>query len=237
MNGRAVPLEPEIAVIPGGWYLMGDDGGAREERPAHRVYVDPCGMATTTVTNRQYAAFLKATGHAPPPCLTDPRFNNLEQPVVAVSWVDAAAYCEWIAALTGKPYRLPTEAEWEKAARGGLEGKRYPWGDEAPEALPDHPQRANPDRPEPVARFAPTGYGLYNTENNVHEWCADWYDAGYYARAPERNPRNDLPMGRRASRGGSWRHHIKVTRTAARSSIPPVFKYADYGFRLALTKI
>ncbi len=235
MSGRLVPLEPAISVIPAGWYLMGDDSGALEERPAHRVYLDAFGMATTTVTNRQYAALLEATGHAPPARFTDPRFNHPEQPVVAVSWLEAAAYCHWIATVTGKPYRLPTEAEWEKAARGGLEGKQFPWGEEAPEARPDHLQRANPDRPEPVARYAPNGYGLYNTENNVHEWCADWYDPGYYAVSPDRNPPGPPTGVRRASRGGSWRHQIPFCRCAHRSSLPPDRRFTDYGFRLALT--
>jgi formylglycine-generating enzyme required for sulfatase activity len=87
--------------------------------------------------------------------------------------------------------------------------------------------------PEPVGLYAANDYGLYNLGDNVHEWCADWYDDGYYARSPERNPLGPKSGTRRASRGGSWRHHIKVTRTAARSSIPPEFQYADYGFRIA----
>ena len=81
--------------------------------------------------------------------------------------------------------------------------------------------------------YAPNPYGLYNLGDNVHEWCADWYDAAYYSVSPERNPQGPPSGSRRSSRGGSWRHHIKVTRTAARSSIPPEFKYADYGFRVA----
>jgi formylglycine-generating enzyme required for sulfatase activity len=87
--------------------------------------------------------------------------------------------------------------------------------------------------PEPVGLYAPNAYGLYNVGDNVHEWCADWYDDGYYGHSPERNPQGPISGTRRASRGGSWRHHIKVTRTAARSSIPPEFQYADYGFRIA----
>jgi sulfatase modifying factor 1 len=81
--------------------------------------------------------------------------------------------------------------------------------------------------------YAPNPYGLYNLGDNVHEWCADWYDASYYGCSPNRNPRGPAGGSRRASRGGSWRHHVKVTRTAARSSIPPEFQYADYGFRVA----
>jgi len=84
-----------------------------------------------------------------------------------------------------------------------------------------------------VGRHAPNGYGLYDMCENVHEWCADWYDAGYYAVAPEGSPCGPVTGARRVSRGGSWRHHIKATRCSARSSIPPSFKYADYGFRVA----
>ena len=81
--------------------------------------------------------------------------------------------------------------------------------------------------------YPPNAYGLYNLGDNVHEWCLDWYNAAYYGCSPERNPRGPDKGSRRASRGGAWRHQVKVTRTAARSSIPPEFKYADYGFRVA----
>jgi formylglycine-generating enzyme required for sulfatase activity len=175
---------------------------------------------------------LQETRHPPPPLWDDPSFANHAQPVVAVSWFDAVAYCDWLSRVFGKKYRLPTEAEWERAARGGAEGEDFPWGNCAPEELPDYANRWK-SGPEPVGLYAPNAYGLFNLGDNVHEWCADWYDAAYYVVSPDRNPRGPVTSSRRASRGGSWRHHVKVTRTAARSSIPPEFKYADYGFRVA----
>src|SRR6266481_3601003 len=137
---------------------------------------------------------------------------------------------------TGRDDEKPVQRVWvdalERAARGGAEGLLYPWGDAPPEMVPDYDKRWKLG-PEPVGLYAANAYGLYNLGDNVHEWCADWYDDGYYGRSPERNPLGPKSGSRRASRGGSWRHHIKVTRTAARSSIPPEFQYADYGFRIA----
>jgi len=229
---RAQIREPVMRRIPEGWFTMGCDVGRDDEKPAHRVWVDAFELAAFQTTNAEYARFLEDASHAPPSLWDDPTFANPAQPVVAVSWVDAVAYCDWLSRALGKHYRLPTEAEWERAARGGVEGESFPWGNCAPEELPDYASRWK-SAPEPVGLYAPNPYGLYNLGDNVHEWCGDWYDAGYYAVSPERNPQGPLSSNRRASRGGSWRHHIKVTRTAARSSIPPEFKYADYGFRVA----
>jgi len=224
--------EPVMRRIPEGWFQMGCDAGRDDEKPAHRVWTDAFELAAFQTTNAEYARFLQETGHPPPLLWDDPSFANPEQPVVAVSWFEAVAYCDWLSSALGKQYRLPTEAEWERAARGGVEGEMFPWGNGAPEELPDYADRWK-SGPEPVGLYAPNPYGLYNLGDNVHEWCADWYDPAYYAVSPEWNPRGPLSSSRRASRGGSWRHHIKVTRTAARSSIPPEFKYADYGFRIA----
>jgi formylglycine-generating enzyme required for sulfatase activity len=224
--------EPVMRCIPEGWLTMGCDAGRDDEKPAHRVWVDAFELAAFQTTNADYAGFLQDTRHPSPLLWDDSSFGNPQQPVVAVSWFDAVAYCEWLSRTLGKKYRLPTEAEWERAARGGAEGETFPWGNCAPEELPDYASRWK-SGPEPVGRYAPNPYGLYNLGDNVHEWCADWYAAGYYAVSPERNPQGPSSASRRASRGGSWRHHIKVTRTAARSSIPPEFKYADYGFRVA----
>ena len=229
---RADSIEPLMLPVPEGWFLMGCDSGRDDEKPAHRAWVDAFELAAFQTTNAEYARFLQATNRPRPPVWCDPNFNHPEQPVVAVSWFDAVAYCEWLSRSLGKRFRLPTEAEWERSARGGAEDELYPWGGAEPETLPNYASRWK-DGPEPVGLYAPNPYGLYNLGDNVHEWCADWYDPAYYSISAEQNPQGPPTGSRRASRGGSWRHHIKVTRTAARSSIPPEFKYADYGFRVA----
>jgi sulfatase modifying factor 1 len=228
--------------IPAGWFLMGSDVGQDNEKPVHRVWVDAFELAACQVTNADYAQFLSTIQHRKPLHWGDPAFSNPLQPVVAPSWSDAVAYCEWLSGATRRNFRLPTEAEWEYAARGGLEQKQFPWGDAPPESLVNYAGRWKTG-PEPVGGAESNGYGLRDIGANVHEWCADWFDADYYQLSPERNPQGPgvsaPPAGaksapaRRASRGGSWRHFTKVSRCAARSSIPPEFEYADYGFRVA----
>src|ERR1700722_14984056 len=229
-------MEPRLIAIPEGSFLMGSDSGQDCERPVHRVWINAFAIATTQVTNAEYELFQRATNPARAPISQDPNFNQPQHPVVAVNWFQAVQYCEWLSAQTGRPYRPPTEAEWERAARGGLEQKQFPWGDDPPQSLPDYATRWQAG-PDPAARYTPNAFGLYNIGDNGHEWCSDWYDPNYYATSPDRNPRGPErspgELQRRSSRGGSWRHHIKVARCSARSSIPPEFQYADYGFRLA----
>lgn len=221
-----------MATIPEGWFLMGSETGQDNERPVHRVWVDGFELGECQVTNAEYGKFLAATKHRQPLHWEDADFSHPEQPVVAPSWLDATAYCEWMTEIFARRYRLPTEAEWERAARGGAEQKLFPWGDEPLESLKDYELRWK-DAPERVGRAERNAYGLYDIGANVHEWCADWFDAEYYGVSPERNPQGAADGKRRSSRGGSWRHQTKVSRCAARSSIPPEFQYADYGFRVA----
>jgi formylglycine-generating enzyme required for sulfatase activity len=229
-------LEPSLVQIPAGEFLMGSNSGQDCERPIHRVRIDSFLLAATQVTNAEYACFLRATGATPAPFWQDQNFNHPQQPVAGPSWHEAVRYCEWLSSQTAKRYRLPTEAEWELAARGGLEQKQFPWGDDPPQSRPDYATRWQTG-PEPVARYAPNAFGLYDICDNVHEWCSDWYDPNYYAVSAGRNPQgpaqSPVKPARKSSRGGSWRHHIKVARCSARSSIPPEFQYADYGFRVA----
>ena len=229
---RAIFTEPLMVRISEGWFLMGSDAGQDNERPVHRVWVDAFYLAACQVTNAEYGQFLAASQHRKPLQWDDPLFSHPGQPVVAPSWFDAVAYCGWLSEISGRRYRLPTEAEWESAARGGLQQKLYPWGDEPLESLANYSARWK-TAPEPVGRAERNAFGLFDIGANVHEWCADWFGPAYYAHSPERNPQGPQQGTRRSSRGGSWRHSTKVSRCAARSSIPPEFQYADYGFRLA----
>ena len=227
------PLTSAFAPISGGWFIMGTDRGQEDERPPHRVFVDPFELAVFPVTRAEYVRFVNASGHEPPRDWSHPPFAQPDLPVVGVSWLDAVDYCAWQSQEDRRPVRLPTEAEWEFAARGGLAQQPYPWGDAAVTMRQDYATRWC-EGPEPVATSEPNGFGLFDMCENVHEWCSDWYDPLYYAVSPVEDPRGPVGGTRRASRGGAWRHHIKIARCAARSSIPPEFRYADYGFRVAV---
>jgi len=225
---------PDMVVIPEGFFLMGSEHGQENEMPRHRVWVDSFSLGRFPVTNREYRVFVSDVRAPPPPFWADPMFAAADQPVVGVNWHEAAAYCQWLCERIGQQFRLPTEAEWERAARGKLEGALYPWGDKPPSERPYAGYDAKSGGPERVGANEPNGFGVYDMSEGVHQWCSDYYDSSYYRYSPEINPPGPSFGQRRASRGGSWRHRIKFSRCAARSSLPPAFKYADYGFRLAL---
>jgi formylglycine-generating enzyme required for sulfatase activity len=226
-----------LVLIPAGEFWMGSEEGYPAERPVHRVSVEAFYLGAYLVTNAQYAQFVAATGHRAP-YLDDPRVQRenwsretgsypsarARHPVVLVSWRDAQAYCEWAGG------RLPTEAEWERAARGGLDRKRYPWGDDI------DPSRANYDNQEgatAVGLYAPNSYGLFDMAGNVWEWVADWYDPHYYARSPMANPIGPEHGSTKVLRGGAWLLFPEFCRVAYRFRNSPDFRFNLIGFRLA----
>jgi sulfatase modifying factor 1 len=220
---------PTWISSPAGRFVMGSTAGQDDERPLHEVEVDAFECAVHPVTQAQYAGFLRATGHQVPREWPG-EIAVPDLPVTGVSWMDAEAYCRWHATL-GEAVRLPTEAEWEYAARGGLAEAKYPWGEEIPSWVPEK-GRGPLSGPWPVTLGEPNGFGIYGIGANIHEWCADWYSADYYGQSPRSNPGGPASGVRRASRGGAWRHAITVSRCAQRSRLDPAFRYTDYGFRM-----
>jgi len=214
---------------------MGCEDGQENEQPVHQVWIDTFKIAKFPVTNRDYRVFVEDTRTPEPPFWSEGMFCHPDKPVVGVNWFNAVAYYEWLGQRVGALVRRPTEAEWEKAARGGKEGEKYPWGNDSPK---DHPYPGY-DRvaggPERIGLGEPNGFGLFDMSEGVHEWCSDFYDPQYYLYSPEKNPPGPDSGERRASRGGSWRHHVKFSRCAARSSLIPSFHYSDYGLRVVMS--
>jgi formylglycine-generating enzyme required for sulfatase activity len=218
--------------VPAGEFTIGSPSGQgdKDEHPAHRVYIGAFWLARTEVTFAQYDAFCQATNR---PLPNDEGWGRSSRPVINVSWEDAGAYCRWLAQQTGLPFRLPSEAEWEKAAR-----EHYPWG-----STPPGTGSANMKGPldgyaftAPVASF-PAGaspYGHLDLAGNVWEWTADWYDADYYRRSPGRDPRGPASGTERSVRGGSWANGPDLIRSANRSSERPDRSLNLLGFRVAM---
>jgi formylglycine-generating enzyme len=227
----AQPQPPALVSVPGGRFGMGSAQGRPDECPVHEAEVPAFRLARAPVTRAQYAAFARACRPQPSPWWSDPAFADPEQPVVGVTWHEATAYAEWLSMTLGGRWRLPTEAEWERAARGGLEQAPTAWGDALPAREVPEGELSGP---WPVGRGTPNGYGLLDMSTIVHEWCLDWYRADYYRDAPRIDPRGPAEGSRRSSRGGSWRHRVRWSPPSARSSLPPSYRYADYGFRVLL---
>jgi formylglycine-generating enzyme required for sulfatase activity len=210
----------DFVEVGAGPFTMGWAEGHPCERPPHLVWLPTFAIATTPVTNAEWGAWVAATGARAPAFWQAPGFDAPDQPVVGIAWDEAVAFAAWAGA------RLPTEAEWEKAARGGVAGARYPWGD----ARPSGRALAAPPR---VRSTPPNALGLHDLSGVCHEWCADWYGDDAYARGPAREPRGPATGTRRVSRGGAWRHADPWSPVAHRSSLPPHLRYSDYGVRLA----
>ena len=237
-----VVVEPEMVLIQGGPFQMGvnldeakqfhDDDPAIDETsfadamPRHEVNVGSFYISKTEVTNRQYEEFLAENPGRGVVSDSDP--NN---PVAMVSWHDAKAYCEWLSKKTGKRYRLPTEAEWEKAARGS-DGRKFPWGDEPPDADFLKSQRSALTRPVGTTPSGATPDGLLDMAGNVAEWCSDWYSADYYKSEASQNPKGPGEGERKVVRGGSSKDPIILMHCAARFSRPPETTIPDLGFRV-----
>ncbi|MEI6669345.1 MAG: formylglycine-generating enzyme family protein [Acidobacteriota bacterium] len=255
---------PELVRIPAGPFLMGGGEGDADarERPTHMVTIDEFLIGACPVTQGEYARFVQATDRRAPaiwelpaiaPFAPDNRFRELaapycwsgseppagkdDHPVVLVTYEDASEYCRWLKHETGRGFRLPTEAESEKAARGGLDGKRYPWGDDIDPSdaayLLDQPIGASPGT-RATRSFPPNGYGVFDAAGNVWTWVADWYRPDYYTVSDSANPRGPGSGSQRLLRGGAWTcADPRMLRCANRHPVPPDTYGYSVGFRVA----
>ena len=238
-------VDTMLAVVAGD-FLMGTNRGFGPEGPAHVVYLSAFYIDKYEVTNAQFRAYARAAGVSLPPENLNPLFSDDRQPVVGVTWTEAGAYCRW------RGGRLPTEAQWEKAARG-TDGRTYPWGEEAPNgdyAVMDLGGRcgrtnwANPSAGPVSGEFChtmPVGsrprgaspYGLLDMAGNAWEWCSDWYDDTYYGRSPGEEPTGPASGTFRVVRGSSWHHLPHYLKASARFRFYPDQRGNFIGFRCA----
>jgi formylglycine-generating enzyme required for sulfatase activity len=218
-----------MVLIPAGGFLMGSPIGEGEdnEYPQHRIYLDDFFIDKYEVTNAQYEKFVKDTGYQSEGDWRKYFLPGKENhPVVNVSWNDAAAYARW----AGK--RLPTEAEWEKAAHGALEGVQYPWGDYIDRSKANYVDSGYMTT-QPVGSYPANGYGLFDMAGNIWEWCSDWYEPDYYTRSAPRNPSGPNTGTNRVFRGGAWASITDSLRVACRNRAKPSDWYFYLGFRCA----
>lgn len=250
------PGLPEMVTIPAGVFFMGaaddDEWALPHEKPSREIYLSTFEIAIYPITNDHYRKFVKETGHQPPAHWQSkpPVGQNALHPVCFVSWLDAYAFCIWLSATTGDTYALPTEAQWEKAARGGLwlDGdqsasqpnpiprRRYPTGDAQP--LPTQANFAGRQGGTTLVGNFPEGaspYGCQDMSGNVSEWCLDVYEPTFYGTMPERDPQN-TGDGARALRGGSWRSGVDHVRCSNRYYYQPDQPAYGIGFRVVRVK-
>jgi len=222
-----------MVLIPSGEFVMGSSA-ASDERPIHRVNLDAYYLDVFEVTISRYAKFLETvtTQQAPHQWNTVKLTEDGDRPVIGVNWSDADAYCRW----TEK--RLPTEAEWEKAARG-TDGRKYPWGDEEPrEGMANFSRCCGWSGFGLLAvvgthQAGKSPYGVFDLAGNVWEWVADWYDPQYYKTSPDRNPTGPSSGRDKVMRGGSWSNRASDLRASIRDKVSPTYRNFSIGFRCA----
>ncbi len=258
----------ELVLIPAGHVTMGDGSGEGEEdeRPVHTVFIDSFYMGLYEVLNEEYRQFIQSDGYVTKAYWKSGGFmrfaqpenwrseehhggyfpGNEKYPVVGVSWYEAMAYCAWLSDKTGRTYRLPTEAEWERAARNN-DQRKYPWGNDIDGTCANFRGSKFPgtDGLMPVGFFFgsqeknfetrnnQSPFGVFDMSGNVWEWCLDWYAADYYAKSDTLNPQGPFFGGYRVVRGGGWNSPVEELTCSNRHFQYPHFRYFDVGFRIA----
>jgi formylglycine-generating enzyme required for sulfatase activity len=233
------PAKPEMIKVKGGTFTMGSMSGVAgtDEKPTHSVTVSSFRMSKYETTLAEYAAFCKATGHKLSDFSNDNWGTYDTRPVTIVSFDDANAYCKWLSEQTKKNYRLPTEAEWEFAARGGTKSKGYIYSgsDDLDEIAWTRNNRSRAS-PSLVGSKKPNELGLYDMSGNVLEWCSDWYSDSYYSNTSSTNPQGPVSGTDRVVRGGCWISDTTDSRVAKRNHVTPGFKRDVLGFRVVVSE-
>jgi len=216
--------------VPAGEFEMGSEGGGQNEQPVHRVYLEDYWIDQTEVTHAMYWRCVMERGCKQPFNVTFYNDSKYDQyPVIYVSWYDADAYCGW----AGR--RLPTEEEWEKAARGA-DGRTYPWGNQRPDcSLANGRSCGNELKPAGSLPAGASPYGALDMSGNVWEWVQDWYESDYYKTSPERNPTGPADGDYKVVRGGSWLNLALDLRSADRLYSRPDLRYNNIGFRCVVS--
>ena len=226
--------QPAMVFIQGGSFNMGSNNGMSIEKPVHAVTINSFNIGKYEVTVVEYKAFCKATGHSMPTTfsLKVGRWNDMH-PMRDVSFDDATAYCNWLSDMSNVNYRLPTEAEWEYAARGGNQSRGYIYSgsddlDEVGWNIDNSGKETHS-----IGRKKPNELGIYDMTGNVWEWCSDWYDGNYYAYSPASNPKGPTSGDHRVLRGGSWSFPASICRVAMRYDYSPAdYLASSFGFRV-----
>jgi len=215
----------EMVYIPPGVFTMGDNNGDNDEKPVHKVHLNGYYISKYEITQIQYKKFIEQTKRKIPSCDWSP-VNKPNYPVVCVDWNDAKAFCAWAGG------RLPTEAEWEKAARG-TDARKYPWGNSEPNCnFLNYLGCTNSTTAVGAYNAGKSPYGIYDMTGNVWEWANDWYENNYYAHSPSKNPQGPSTGSLRVTRGGSLSYDATDVRCSNRSGSAPAEKFFDVGFRL-----
>ena len=249
---------PEFVKVEGGSFEMGSSSGYSEESPEHEVTLNSFLMSKYEITNKQYCIFLNEEGNLSEggvewtnlkgsflneKCRISEKSGRFsvesgfeDHAVIYVSWYGARAYCTWLSKKIGKEVRLPTEAEWEYAARGGKKSRGYTYSgsDSIGEVAWYDVNDDNSVLVQKVGGKSPNELGLYDMTGNVWEWCSDWYDEDYYSSSPSRNPKGSSLGNSKVLRGGSWYTDASFCRVAFRYSYDPDRRDYRYGFRVAL---
>ena len=217
-----------MAFIPAGWFTMGENDGRTSNQPQHLVYLDDYCIDLLEVTRQAFINFLDESGYQVSGWLSPGTVLHPDLPATGVLWEDAHAYCQWVG------LRLPTEAEWEKAARG-TDGRRYPWGNDW-DAHKANTEESGLNRPAPVGSY-PDGaspYGLLDMSGNVAEWVSDYFDFDYYATSPDHNPTGPDQVRDHGLRGGSYAATSDQATTFFRDSSHSARPNFRTGFRCAI---